>query len=128
MLLRTATAAARAPAPGHCHRPGRQPRRPVAPVASLKAESGPDSIHDWRGKQMQEAADKYFRDLWSKVRAFCVCDDDGDARTKAPRRGMALGAPSPSGCTRIVFFCRGVRMEEKRVGFPKTQVHALGFP
>jgi hypothetical protein len=72
-MLRTAarTPSSRAPPPPlsrarPSRRAGASSTRLVV-VASLKAESGPDSIHDWRGKQMQEAADKYFKDVWSKV-------------------------------------------------------------
>lgn len=44
------------------------PPRPTLSIArSLKADVGVDSIHDWRGKQMQEAIDTYFTELWSKV-------------------------------------------------------------
>ena len=80
MLLLSAPAravASRSSRPGPPTRaaPGLARPAPATPSSSstlvarsLKADAGVDSIHDWRGKQMQEAIDVYFKDLWSKVK------------------------------------------------------------
>ena len=149
LLVASTSASARAacPVPRARARPALVPRcprpTPSTLARSLKADAGPDSIHDWRGKQMQEAIDVYFKELWSKVRkrgGRGACDvgigkerpgmgdvAGGALPERPPRRRELLRHPPPhSGLTTVSGSSHRGRVEGGRAG-GAGQVRALLF-